>query len=121
MGQLASRSAVGDLTEAHQHCQPRADNWESAMKITLTSVLVDDQGKALKFYTDVLGFVKKKDIPGGEFKFLTVSRPMSRTASNSFSSPMRIPPPRRSRRPSTSKAFRRQHLSFRTCRRNMSG
>jgi catechol 2,3-dioxygenase-like lactoylglutathione lyase family enzyme len=45
------------------------------MKIKLTSVLVDDQDKALKFYTDVLGFVKKKDIPVGEFKFLTVVSP----------------------------------------------
>jgi len=45
------------------------------MKIKLTSVLVDHQDKALKFYTDVLGFVKKKDIPVGEFKFLTVVSP----------------------------------------------
>ena len=33
------------------------------MKITMTSVLVDDQDKALRFYTDVLGFVKKTEIP----------------------------------------------------------
>ena len=45
------------------------------MKIKLTSVLVDDQDKALKFYTEVLGFVKKRDIPAGEFKFLTVVSP----------------------------------------------
>ena len=45
------------------------------MKIKLTSVLVDDQEKALKFYTNVLGFVKKQDIPVGEFKFLTVVSP----------------------------------------------
>ena len=36
------------------------------MRINLTSVLVDDQAKALRFYTDVLGFVKKTDIPVGE-------------------------------------------------------
>ena len=35
------------------------------MKINLTSVMVDDQDKALKFYTEVLGFVKKTDIPVG--------------------------------------------------------
>jgi catechol 2,3-dioxygenase-like lactoylglutathione lyase family enzyme len=35
------------------------------MKIKLTSVLVDDQDKALKFYTEILGFVKKRDIPMG--------------------------------------------------------
>lgn len=45
------------------------------MKIKLTSVFVDDQDKALKFYTEVLGFVKKHDIPVGEFKWLTVVSP----------------------------------------------
>lgn len=42
------------------------------MKIKLTSVFVDDQEKALKFYTEALGFVKKRDIPLGQFKWLTV-------------------------------------------------
>lgn len=42
------------------------------MKIKLTSVFVVDQAKALAFYTDVLGFVKKQDIPMGEARFLTV-------------------------------------------------
>jgi predicted enzyme related to lactoylglutathione lyase len=42
------------------------------MKIKLTSVVVDDQDKALKFYTEVLGFVKKTEIPMGEHKWLTV-------------------------------------------------
>ena len=45
------------------------------MRITLTSVLVDDQEKALRFYTDVLGFVKKNDIPMGEHRWLTVVSP----------------------------------------------
>ncbi len=45
------------------------------MKITLASVLVDDQAKALAFYTDVLGFVKKTDVPAGEYRFLTVVAP----------------------------------------------
>ena len=45
------------------------------MKINLTSVLVDDQVKALQFYTDVLGFVKKSDIPLGEHRWLTVVSP----------------------------------------------
>ena len=42
------------------------------MRITLTSLLVDDQEKALKFYTEVLGFVKKTEVPLGEHKWLTV-------------------------------------------------
>jgi catechol 2,3-dioxygenase-like lactoylglutathione lyase family enzyme len=45
------------------------------MKIVVTSVLVDDQEKALQFYTDVLGFVKKTDIPMGEARWLTVVSP----------------------------------------------
>jgi catechol 2,3-dioxygenase-like lactoylglutathione lyase family enzyme len=45
------------------------------MKITVTSVLVDDQDKALAFYTDVLGFHKKTDIPLGEHRWLTVVSP----------------------------------------------
>jgi catechol 2,3-dioxygenase-like lactoylglutathione lyase family enzyme len=45
------------------------------MKITLTSVLVDDQAKALAFYTEVLGFRKKTDVPLGEHRWLTVVSP----------------------------------------------
>jgi predicted enzyme related to lactoylglutathione lyase len=43
--------------------------------IGLSSVMVDDQGKALKFYTEVLGFVKRTDIPVGEYRWLTVTSP----------------------------------------------
>lgn len=45
------------------------------MKIKLTSVYVDDQEKALRFYTDVLGFVKKSDFSQGPYRWLTVSSP----------------------------------------------
>jgi catechol 2,3-dioxygenase-like lactoylglutathione lyase family enzyme len=45
------------------------------MRITTASVLVDDQEKALKFYTDKLGFTKKTDIPTGEHRWLTVVSP----------------------------------------------
>ena len=45
------------------------------MKINLASVLVDDQAKALRFYTEVLGFQKKNDIPLGEHRWLTVVSP----------------------------------------------
>jgi len=45
------------------------------MKISMTSILVDDQDKALDFYTNVLGFVKKSDIPMDEFRWLTVVSP----------------------------------------------
>ncbi|MFE7801987.1 VOC family protein [Nocardia sp. NPDC057440] len=45
------------------------------MRINVTSVFVDDQAKALRFYTDVLGFTKKTDIPLGEARWLTVVSP----------------------------------------------
>ena len=45
------------------------------MKIVVTSVFVDDQDRALAFYTDTLGFVKKKDIPVGDSRWLTVVSP----------------------------------------------
>jgi catechol 2,3-dioxygenase-like lactoylglutathione lyase family enzyme len=48
---------------------------EPGMRIVVTSVLVDDQEKALQFYTDILGFVKKTDIPIGESRWLTVVSP----------------------------------------------
>lgn len=45
------------------------------MKIVVTSVLVDDQEKALRFYTEILGFVKKTDVPMGPHRWLTVVGP----------------------------------------------
>ena len=45
------------------------------MKIKLTNVYVDDQEKALRFYTEVLGFVKKADFSNGPFRWLTVASP----------------------------------------------
>ena len=48
------------------------------MKIKLTSVFVNDQKKALDFYTGQLGFVKKTDLPMGEFSWLTVVSPEER-------------------------------------------
>lgn len=47
----------------------------SVVRIKLASVIVDDQDRALKFYTEVLGFVKKRDMPVGEFRWLTVVSP----------------------------------------------
>jgi catechol 2,3-dioxygenase-like lactoylglutathione lyase family enzyme len=45
------------------------------MRITVTSVFVDDQDKALRFYTEVLGFEKKTDVPVGDARWLTVVSP----------------------------------------------
>jgi catechol 2,3-dioxygenase-like lactoylglutathione lyase family enzyme len=45
------------------------------MKIKVTSVYVDDQAKALRFYTEVLGFTKKADFSQGPYRWLTVASP----------------------------------------------
>ena len=45
------------------------------MRITLTSLFVDDQAKALRFYTEILGFVEKTNVPVGEHRWLTVVSP----------------------------------------------
>ncbi len=45
------------------------------MKIKVTSVYVDDQDKALRFYTEVLGFAKKTDVGQGQYRWLTVASP----------------------------------------------
>jgi catechol 2,3-dioxygenase-like lactoylglutathione lyase family enzyme len=48
------------------------------MKIKLSRVFVDDQDKALKFYTGILGFIKKNDIPAGDDRWLTVVSPRAK-------------------------------------------
>src|SRR5262245_54285123 len=54
-------------------CQPLTER--AGMRIKLTSIMVDDQEKAVRFYTDVLGFVKRKDFPVGEYRWITVTSP----------------------------------------------
>ena len=48
------------------------------MRIKLTSIMVDNQDKALKFYTEVLGFRKKHDFPVGEYRWITIVSPEGR-------------------------------------------
>lgn len=45
------------------------------MKIVVTSIFVDDQEKALQFYTEKLGFIKKHDVPTGEYRWITLVSP----------------------------------------------
>lgn len=45
------------------------------MRIKLTSIMVNDQDRALRFYTEVLGFERKHDIPVGEYRWITVTSP----------------------------------------------
>ena len=62
------------------------------MKIKVTSVPVDDQDKALKFYTEILGFEKKTEIPLGEHKWLTVVSNEERDGVELLLEPMGFPP-----------------------------
>ncbi len=64
------------------------------MRINLSSVMVDDQEKALKFYTEVLGFDKKTDVPVGEYRWLTVTSPEGPEGVELVLEPMGFPPAR---------------------------
>ena len=64
------------------------------MQITLSSILVEDQDRALQFYTEVLGFEKKHDIPMGEFRWLTVTSPEGISGVELVLEPMAFPPAR---------------------------
>jgi RNA polymerase sigma factor (sigma-70 family) len=64
------------------------------MKIKLTSVMVDDQDKALMFYTEVLGFVKKRDFPAGTGRWLTVVSPAEPDGTELLLEPMGFSPAR---------------------------
>jgi catechol 2,3-dioxygenase-like lactoylglutathione lyase family enzyme len=62
------------------------------MQIKFASILVDDQPKALAFYTDVLGFRKQSDIPMGEYRWLTVVSPDGVDGAEVVLEPMAFPP-----------------------------
>ena len=62
------------------------------IKINLTSVPVSDQDKALAFYTDKLGFIKKTDVPVGEHKWLTVVSPAAQSGVELLLEPMAFEP-----------------------------
>lgn len=62
------------------------------MQIKFASILVDDQAKAVKFYTDVLGFVKHADLPVGEHRWLTVIAPQGVVGAELVLEPMGFSP-----------------------------
>lgn len=61
------------------------------MQIRLASIMVEDQDKALAFYTEKLGFEKSKDIPMGAFRWLTISSPEGLTGMELVLEPMGLP------------------------------
>ena len=92
------------------------------MRINLTSVFVDDQEKALRFYTDVLGFVKKNDVPLGEHRWLTVVSPDQPDGVELVLEPDEHPAVQaRSRRPWSPTASRSTRSPSTTCRRSTTG
>ena len=64
------------------------------MRINLSSVMVEDQEQALKFYTEKLGFVKKTDMAVGEYRWLTVTSPDGAEGVELVLEPMGFPPAR---------------------------
>jgi catechol 2,3-dioxygenase-like lactoylglutathione lyase family enzyme len=62
------------------------------MQIKIASILVDDQDKALRFYTEVLGFAKKVDMSMGAFRWLTVTAPEGAEGVELVLEPMGFPP-----------------------------
>ena len=93
------------------------------MQIKLTSVFVDDQDKALKFYTEVLGFVKKLEFPAGKFKWLTVVSPEAPEGVQLVLEPNNATtrPPRHINRRSSGKGYPRLISSSGTSKRNTKG
>lgn len=63
-----------------------------SIRINVTSVMVDDQDKALKFYTEKLGFIKKTEVPLGEHKWLTVVSPNEQNGVELLLEPMAFKP-----------------------------
>jgi predicted enzyme related to lactoylglutathione lyase len=64
------------------------------MRINLSSVMVEDQEQALKFYTEKLGFIKKTDMSIGEYRWLTVTSPEGPNGVELVLEPMGFPPAR---------------------------
>jgi len=68
VGMVAMGAVAAEKKEAKQMEKPK-------LKISLTSIIVTDQARALTFYTEVLGFVKKVDVPVGKYRWITVVAP----------------------------------------------
>ena len=89
-----------------------------AMMIDLSSVLVDDQRVALRFYTEVLGFVKKTEVPMGEHAWLTVVSPEDPDGTELVLEPSDHPAVVPFKKRSSRTGSRTRRSPSRTCRRN---
>ena len=88
------------------------------MKITVSSVFVDDQEKALRFYTEILGFLKKTDTPMEEFKWLTVVSPEAPEGTELLLEPNDNSAAKTFKRPFTTRGSRRRRSRSRTFTRS---
>jgi catechol 2,3-dioxygenase-like lactoylglutathione lyase family enzyme len=86
-----------------------------------TSVYVEDQDKALKFYTEVLGFVKKLDITAGKYRWLTVVSPENQNGVQLVLEPNDHPPRKPIRKLFLSKVFAQHPSLWKTFKRSMQG
>jgi predicted enzyme related to lactoylglutathione lyase len=91
---LACGAAFIQPLHAPKEHGPENPNTGGSLKIVVTSVMVNDQDKALKFYTEVLGFVKKTDIPMGGGRWLTVVSPEQPDGPELLLEPMGFAPAR---------------------------
>lgn len=82
------------------------------MKIIVTSIFVQDQDKALEFYTEKLGFVKKEDVPMGKFRWITLVSQDDQDGTELYSNRMNILPPRSIKRRYSQKASQQQCLAL---------
>lgn len=81
------------------------------MKIVVTSIFVQDQDKALAFYSEKLGFVKKEDVPAGEFRWITLVSPDEQDGTE-LSNRMTILPPKSIKRRYLPMASQQQCLAL---------
>jgi catechol 2,3-dioxygenase-like lactoylglutathione lyase family enzyme len=91
------------------------------MRIKLTSIMVDNQDKALKFYTEIFGFVKKRELPAGEYRWLTVVSPDGPDDLELSLEPTPIQQERRSKKRFSSRASHLPRLRSAMLRRNSTG
>ena len=69
------RGSQQKLLSENQHVKTSIQSKRAAMRIKIASIFVDDQDKALRYYTEKLGFMKKTDVPVGDYRWLTVVSP----------------------------------------------
>lgn len=86
------QSGANHRVKAWHEPSPRLDHHEDRMQIKLSSIMVEDQDRALDFYTNTLGFVKLHDIPMGPFRWLTVTSPDGVDGMELVLEPMGFPP-----------------------------